>query len=183
MSVWGSPKASAEEPLSRLSRAEHTATAVVETEQTRTHSGLPTEAKNPATTEAVLAESDGQTLTDRASEVLMLRAPLDGWARTEELAQAIVSLGDIRRDLGAMPIDLVAERIMEALDAEFRLIRRILADQIGDKSVAVDAHSPERDRVLERLRWLLAVLDRPGGAASSSLAKITRTLDPPSALV
>lgn len=52
MSVWGSPKAGAEEPLSRLNRADHTATAVVDTEQARSHLSLPAEAENRATAEA-----------------------------------------------------------------------------------------------------------------------------------
>lgn len=179
MSVWSSPKAPLEEPLSRLSRADHVAAAVVETEEPRTHSGLPTEVENPAAMEAV-AELDGRARSDgNTSEVLMLRAPLDGWARTEELAQAIVSLGDIRRDVGAMPIDLVAGRIAEALDVEFRLIRRVLADQIGEKPVQTDVPSPERDRAIERLTWLMGVLDDPGGAASPSLVRIIRALHPP----
>lgn len=113
----------------------------------------------------------------------MLRGPLDGWARTEELAQAIVSLGDIRRDLGATSTDLIARRIIEALDVEFRLIRQCLADQIGDKRDLADMPSPERDRALGRITWLLAVLGDPGGPPSPSLARIIRALDPLAALV
>lgn len=59
MSVWGSPKASAEEPLNRLNRVDHVAAAVVDTEQAHSHCGLLTEAENGATTEAVPAQWEG----------------------------------------------------------------------------------------------------------------------------
>lgn len=113
----------------------------------------------------------------------MLRGPLDGWARTEELAQAIVSLGDIRRGIGATSTDVIARRIIEALDVEFRLIRRCLADQIGDKQGLADMPSADRDRALGRLTWILAALDDPGGSPSPSLARVIRALDPPATLV
>lgn len=184
MSVWGSPKAGAEEPLSRLNRADHTAAAVVDTEQAHSHLSLPAEAENRATTEAAPPQQDRHTHDDDgAPHTAMLRGPFDGWARTEELAQAIVSLGDIRRGIGATSTDVIARRIIEALDVEFRVIRRCLADQIGDKQGLAHMPSADRDRALGRLTWILAAVDDPGGPPSPSLARVIRTLDPPAALV
>lgn len=92
------------------------------------------------------------------------RPSLSGeWESTEQLARAIVGLADFRLALAEQPPQLLAERIVEALDGELGKIARVLATRISNDQAPSDGLSTS----LARVEWVLSALEGIDGQGGS----------------
>jgi hypothetical protein len=84
------------------------------------------------------------------------------WEATEQIARAIVGLADFRAALAGQPSQLLAERLVEALDGELAKLARFLAMRMsGDRVPADDLKTP-----LALVEWIVGALE-PGDDMSA----------------
>jgi hypothetical protein len=102
-------------------------------------------------------------------------ASRDGWTHTEWLARSIVGLGDLRAAIRAIPAEALAARLLDAIDTDFATVGQQLASQIGT-AVRPPAAAPGTEQALERVEWLVAVLDDVSGVRAEPLGAVRRAL-------